>query len=313
MNPKVFAVILNWNNYTDTIECINSLKNVTYKNFHIIIVDNFSDNDSEAVLRKEYQEYKIIQTGENLGFAGGNNIAIDYCLTQKADYVLLLNNDTTVKPDFLSYIVDAGENDATVGIIGGKTYNYYDKTRLCSAGANINWLKGTAAFHRGEGKIDTGEFDERSYISFVPGYFMLVKRTVFEMTGKLDDTYFLGVEEIDFCVKAKRNGFNLLYIPESIIWHKVTASHKKYLPMFIYNGYRNKLIFMKRHLPYPAWILWFLLFKTYVSTIAPFRLKKVSKKVGENIKYDDFMKASKLAFKDRGKGKVTLADINQLR
>lgn len=311
--PNVFIIILNWNNYADTIECIRSVRKSSYKNLHMIIADNHSDNDSEAILRMEFPELMIIQTGANLGFSGGNNVAIKHALKQGADYVLLLNNDTVVKSDFLEYLVEAGEKDETVGVLGGKTYNFYDTKRLCSAGADINWLKGTAAFHRGEGKIDEGKFDELCYVTFVPGYFMLIKSRVIDQIGYLDERYFLGVEEIDFCVRVKKAGFNLLYVPKGVIWHKVTASHKKYEPMFIYNGYRNKLMFMKTYLNYPTWLLWFSLFKVYAFLLAPFRLKAVSNSVGETLDYREFRKVCKKAFQDRYKEKVTLEDLLQFK
>ena len=311
-SPKVSIIILNWNNYWDTIECIRSLEKATYPNLDILIVDNSSDNDSEVILRKEFPSYVFKQTGINLGFAGGNNIGIRQALKKGADYILLLNSDTVVKENFLEPLINAGEHVPDVGILGGKTYNYYDKKRLCSAGANLNWLKGTAAFHRGEGKLDKGSYNKKRYVNFIPGYFMLIKAAVFEKCGFLDERYFLGVEEIDFCLRIGKAGFILLYVPDAEVWHKVTASHKKYAPKFIYNGYRNKLIFMKKYLPAVVWPIWFALFRAYVLFVAPFRLKTVSNKIGEELSLDSFKKASKLAFKERHKEGVTLQDLQNV-
>src|SRR3989338_5442408 len=127
--PRVSVIILNWNGLDDTIECLESLKKITYPNYEVILVDNASSGDDVAQLRKKFGKYiKIIQNDKNYGFAEGNNIAIRKVMKEnKSKYVLLLNNDTVVDAKFLDELVKTGESDPKVGIVGPIIYNYYTK------------------------------------------------------------------------------------------------------------------------------------------------------------------------------------------
>lgn len=125
----VAIIILNWNGWKDTIECLKSLNNLNYKNYEVIVVDNGStDNSVEKI--KEYIEnkpkFKLIANEKNLGFAGGNNIGIRYALNNEFEYILLLNNDTVVDENFLKPMVELLESSDDIGFVGPKTY-FYDK------------------------------------------------------------------------------------------------------------------------------------------------------------------------------------------
>ena len=118
MLPKVFIIILNWNNWVDTKDCLESLKTNGYQNCEVVVVDNGSDEKPEITNPK----IKVIYNKENLGFSGGNNVGIKYALENGADYVLILNNDTIASDDFLVKLVEAGESDKKIGFLGPKIY-----------------------------------------------------------------------------------------------------------------------------------------------------------------------------------------------
>ena len=125
---KVTIILLNWNGKEDTIECLESLKHITYPNYEILLVDNGSTDGSVECFRERYPGMEIIENGENLGFAEGNNVGIRRAMDEGADYVLLLNNDTVVDPEFLGELVKVGESDPKIGIVGPKICYYNNKS-----------------------------------------------------------------------------------------------------------------------------------------------------------------------------------------
>jgi len=339
--PKVAIIILNWNGWKDTIECLESVFRNTYPNYQVIVIDNGSTDGSmekikiwaegkqkvltpkqthplyylshppvekpipniyytreeaergdnfkleEKVIR-EWQERRkdngkelnltssypliFIQTGKNLGFAGGNNVGIRYTIKKdEHDYILLLNNDTVVEKDFLESAVNFAEKNKSIGVVGGKIYFYGDSTRIWSTGGHINWIKGRG-IHAGNGKIDVGQFDRAREVSLISGALMLVKREVFRKVGFLPEEYFFGAEEWDFSVVVRQNGYRLYYIPKFICHHKVGAAHKTFDPKFIYNTYYNKLLFQQKFLPPLLWRIWNYLFYIYYKSILRIRL-----------------------------------------
>ena len=127
--PRVFVIILNWNGRDDTLECIASIKEIDYSNYEIVVVDNGSVDDSVQAISKQYPEIMLLQTGENLGYAGGNNIGVNWALEKNADFILLLNNDTIVARNLLSSFVNAANQLPSGSILGAKIY-FYDKPYL---------------------------------------------------------------------------------------------------------------------------------------------------------------------------------------
>ena len=123
--PRVSIITVNWNNYSDIAECLESLRKTTYPNFEVIVVDNASVGDDVSLLKQKYGDFiKLILNDRNSGFAGGCNLGIRDALSRGADYVVLLNNDTVVAPDVLDGLVSVAQSDHKVGIAGGKVLCY---------------------------------------------------------------------------------------------------------------------------------------------------------------------------------------------
>jgi hypothetical protein len=244
---KVFIIILNWNNWPDTLECLDSLKNNDYPNYQVVIVDNGSEERPEP----PSPEIKMIYNQENLGFAGGNNVGIKYALDQGADYVLLLNNDTLVSQDFLTKLVEIGESKKEVGLIGGKIYFADEQKRLWFAGGQVNWLynKGTM---RGYDEIDKEQYDspEIQKAEYLTGCCLLVKRAVIENIGLMPEDYFLYYEDVDWSLAARRAGFKCIFVPRAKIWHKCSRSAVEGSPAYIYYHIRNGLLLAQRYAPW---------------------------------------------------------------
>jgi len=248
MKPKVSIVVLNWNNYADTKECLESLEKITYSNCEIIIVDNGSIDGSTSKIQQEFPKHTYIYNKTNLGFTGGNNAGMKYAVKNGSDYVFWINNDMIVDPDFLEPLVQAGEKGA--GIIGPVTYCYPEKDKIYTAGEDLRFL--------GLGIKRYRELGKAREVDFVGGAF-LVKREVMEKIGYFYEPYFLNHEETDFCFRAKRAGFRVFYEPKSKIWHKVGKTLKKTPVQSTYYYYRNKLLFLKRNyrlMKYPLYLYW---------------------------------------------------------
>src|SRR3990170_4180108 len=175
--PNVVFVILNWNQGEITAECLESLQALTYPNYGVVVVDNGSTDGSQKIISSRFPNITLIENGINLGFSEGNNVGIKYALLQCADYVLLLNNDTVVSPDFLNELVEVAESDPRIGVTTPKIYYFGGKCIWC-AGAHIDWRSGKTFRLRAEEIDGLMEEEIPCEVNFVSACCMLVKRCV---------------------------------------------------------------------------------------------------------------------------------------
>jgi GT2 family glycosyltransferase len=245
--PKVSIVIVNWNGLEDTIECLESLKKVGYPNYEVIVVDNGSTGNDAQVLREKFGDYiHLIANEKNYGFAGGLNIGMRYALANSASaYILLLNNDIVVAPDFLHQLISFAEADTSLGIIGPKNYCYNSPNLIDSMGANMNmWTgKGKCLGYR---HADTGKFDVPLEVDWL-GPCVLLKAEVIQKIGFYDESYFCYCEDIDYCIRVKKAGYKVMTVPQAKIWHKGGHSTQKMTGLISYYAGRNRFRFMKKH------------------------------------------------------------------
>lgn len=244
---KVTIVIINYNNASDTIECINSIKKITFPNYNILVIDNNSTDDSAEILNQDRESYIFIRNHQNLGFSGGNNLGITHALNSEADYILLLNNDTIVQEDFLDRLVETSLSVKNRGIIGGKIYYYDDPERIWYAGGSLNCFLGRTK-HIGKNKIDTGKYDKTREVGFITGCLMLIPREVIENVGMMDEKYFLYFEDADWCYRIRKAGYRLIYSPLARIYHKESATTQRLNNVKAYYYYRNIHYFAKKNL-----------------------------------------------------------------
>jgi GT2 family glycosyltransferase len=267
LEPKVSIVIINWNGLKDTLECIQSLMKIDYSNYEIIVVDNGSSRSEQLGLRKLEEMYginvvRVIELKRNLGFANANNVGIRIALHNGAEYVLLLNNDTIVDPNFLKEMIKVAEKDHKIGILGPKMYYYNNNDRgktIWYAGGKVNMY----FTHKQEaGKIDVGQYKTFKTVDYVAGACMLIRKDVFLDIGLLPREYFLGWEDIDFCLSAKRNGiYHCIFVPTSCIWHKVSASYKRgnLSDKMVFFGFRNRVMIRYKFLSKYRFILFLVI------------------------------------------------------
>ncbi len=244
-SPRVTIVVLNWNGRDDTLACLASLRQLTYPAYQIVVVDNGSTDGSVEAIRAKYPDVPLVETGENLGYVGGNNVGLSWALERSADYVLLLNNDTEVTPDFLGELVRAAESVASVGIVGPTIY-YFDRPQtIWSAGGAIDWMRGEPRMI-GLDETDTGQFGcQPRPVDFVTGCALLVKPQVIQQIGMLDPRFFAYYEEVEWCVRAAKAGFVIWHVPSAKIWHKISPEQRAASPQTHYYMTRNRLLFLR--------------------------------------------------------------------
>lgn len=316
--PSVSIILLNWNGYEDTLEALESLYNINYPNYNVIVADNNSTNDSIEKIKQyakgqikvetkytKYQENKpikltitnegeytenidntstqeekkllLIKNKENYGFAKGNNIAIEYTLKyDKPEYILLLNNDTIVDPEFLTNMIDVALTDEKIGIIGPKFY-YYDyegnhETIWCIGSVvDLEHFPGHHSIMEEPNYDLTQDIIECDWVS---GAGLLIKSEAMPSTY-LSTEFFFGCEDVDLAISVKEKGYKVVTVTNSIIWHKVGMSrHKSSTFKTEYNHITTNLKFIKKHkknyyLSLPKYMLQIskLYFKTLINRI----------------------------------------------
>ncbi len=246
--PLVYIIVLNWNGWQDTSECIESCLKLAYPRYRILVVDNGSTDASILKLHERFPALDILQAGKNLGFAGGNNVGIRHALEQGADYVWLLNNDTIVDSSALVELVNIANASDAIGIVGSKIFFFSKPDVLWFAGGLIQHYRGTS-IHRGLLEKDEGQYDEITEVDYITGCSLLIKREVVEKVGLMDERFFLLFEEADWNQRVKEQGYKILYIPFSKVWHKVSSAIGADSPSYYYYLIRNSLLFTLKHKP----------------------------------------------------------------
>jgi GT2 family glycosyltransferase len=235
---KIFVNILNWNNWGDTIECLNSVYNINIP-LSIAIIDNGSTDDSIKRIQEWIKKHKKRKTGfkkriffikskKNLGFSAGNNLGLRFSMKSRSDYIMILNNDTIIEPAVISELIDVLEQNPKYGVAGPSIYFYNDRKR-----PQFKKYLGIK-----EIKEDVG----------LSGCCFLIKKEVIKKIGPFDEDFFLFNEERDFMLRAKKAGFKVLYVPtKGAVFHKFSATVSKYSKVLHYNMAKSAILFLKKH------------------------------------------------------------------
>ena len=245
--PKVANIILNWNNAEDTLACLGSVAAMDYPAGHTIVVDNGSTDDSVVCIRASFPDVQMIETGENLGYAGGNNVGIRYALAQEAHYICILNNDITVEPGFLEPLLDAMQSRPDVGIVTPLVAEKVDRGCVWALGSAVNWRTAAVTrLHAGEA-VDGWRQQAPFEVDIASGAAMLVRREVFECAGFMDEEFFLYYEEVDWCLHLRQAGYRILAVPASVVLHGASGTLGVTSPLIDYYMLRNHLRLIGRH------------------------------------------------------------------
>ncbi|MHB8134988.1 MAG: glycosyltransferase family 2 protein [Anaerolineaceae bacterium] len=255
----VSIIIIIWNNYPDTKDCITSLTNINYSNYQIILVDNGSTDNSGIKVKEEFSDVIVVRNNENLGYTGGCNTGLIYaCCELDTDYCLILNNDTVIKDEkFLDSLVTSAESQESIGIVAPLVYDYSSPQTIQSAGVRINLYTGRA-------RLITKIGQKPIWTDAVHGCAFLIKRKVVDEVGGLDDQFYLYWEETDFCIRVKQAGYKIQINPDTYIFHKSGKTIGGRGETYSYYFFRNRLLLMRKHAKMKNWIVLCCLLPIYV-------------------------------------------------
>lgn len=243
--PLVSIVTVNYNQSAVTCELIASLERISYPNIEIIVVDNHSEKDDPSIIKQRFPNIKFIPNPINYGFAAGNNFGI---MAANGDYVLFLNNDTEVRPDFLEPLVAKMENNPHIGAVSPKIRFFHTPETIQYAGyteMNPITIRNFAIGYREQ---DLGQYDQDRKTPFAHGAAMMVPMWLIKKIGMMSYIFFLYYEESDYCDRIKRAGYEIYYVHDSLIYHKESISTGKLSPLKIYYIYRNRIVYMRRNI-----------------------------------------------------------------
>jgi len=242
--PLVSIVTVNYNQSKVTCEFLESLQYITYQAIEVFVVDNDSPSDNPDVIKEKYPDITLLKTHKNLGFAGGNNVALPHC---KGKYVLFINNDTEVDPGFLEPMVSLLESDTNIGMVNPRVQYYFSPGIIQHAGYTPFNFVTIRNFSIGFGKKDEGQFDDTSESGSTFGAAMLVPMKVIKDVGMLAEIFFLYYEEHDWAAHIKRAGYSTYYQGKSLIYHKESISTGKDSAFKIYYLMRGRILFARRN------------------------------------------------------------------
>jgi GT2 family glycosyltransferase len=238
--PKAGVIIVNWNLAEDTLACLDSVFQMDYPACEVTVVDNGSTDGSVARIEAVFPQVCQIVNGENRGFAAAANQGIEYALARGCDYVLVLNNDTTVAPDLLAHLVAAGEADPMIGILSPRILYFDQPEHTWHLAARWHrWLPMPVDVAPSGGDVVDADF--------VSGCAMMLRRRLLQEIGGFDTRYFMYGEDIDLCARARQAGYRVVAVPRARMWHKISVSAARISTDTRYWQTRNQILVYRRH------------------------------------------------------------------
>ena len=245
MNLKFLIVLINYENWKDTSECINSLKNAGIESSNILIIENDSKNDSLFELQRLFPDIQILKQNQNKGFSGGNNIGISYAIQNHFEYVILLNNDTLIEKNAISLLIEKMDihKEATMGT--GQIRHFPEKKIIWYAGGKLIRWRGLA-IHNFENKYaaEINHYKDE-YVTFASGCYLCIRISDIDVLGLLDEKFFLYLEDIEYSARAAQLKLKILYVPGSVIYHKCRGE-RELKEQTLYYAVRNRKLLIEK-------------------------------------------------------------------
>lgn len=266
MMERVEIVVLNWNGWQDTIACIFSIQKQDYPNFHLLVVDNGSTDDSVVQIKKAAPAVELLQTGANLGFGGGCNAGIRLALDRGADFVWLINSDSTADVCALSALVRKAQSHQTLGAVGSVLYEMGTGGQVqLWGGGRVNLWLGQSHHQLSPGKLD-----------FISGASLLLRCAALEKIGLFDQaTFFMYWEDTDLAFRLQKAGWQLAVADDSKVWHKQSASLGKRSPLLDEYFTQSAVRFLRRYARMPRISIALMLGLMLIKRVAMAELSRV--------------------------------------
>lgn len=248
--PLLYIVAINFNSSAHTVEMVQSILKSDYENIQIVIVDNASIDSDYENLNSISEQVILLRSEENLGFSGGNNLGIRYAIDHLADYIMIINNDTIVEPDAIRIMMEAVCKNE-IDVVSPKILFWNEKETLNYAGGSIVPLKGGISIW-GLGQKDEGQYNAPKEISYAHGCCTLASAQTWQEAGLMDEKYFLYYEDVALSNTFLELGKKMWYMPDAVIYHKESASTKKYSANYQYYLCRNRLAYIREYVKFPT-------------------------------------------------------------
>lgn len=242
--PLVSIITVNYNQSGVTLEFLASMEACTYPNYEIFVVDNASPKDNPDIIKAKYPAINLMKTVKNLGFAGGNNVAVEQA---KGKYLLFINNDTEVEPGFLEPMVELLENNPDIGMVSPKIHYFHSPNTFQYAGFSPIHPISIRNYAIGFGEKDSGQYNHTIQTGSIFGAAMLVPRKVIEEVGLMSEVFFLYYEEHDWAARIKNAGYKVFFDGRSLVKHKESISTMKDSPFQIYYLNRGRILYARRN------------------------------------------------------------------
>lgn len=247
--PLISIITVNYNGLDLTIELLNSIRQLSYSNIEVFVVDNASKDNPTPYLNQFYPEVKCIRSEVNLGFAGGNNLAVRLA---QGDYLFFVNNDAEVTEGCLDKLIDMFDMYPNLGIVSPLLCYFNEKTQ---EQPDLIQYAGTTPVHPvtarnktiGEKEINKGQFNEPLITAYAHGAAMMVKREVIDKVGLMAEDFFLYYEELDWCARIRKAGYDIMVEPRAKVYHKESVTVGAMSPLKTYYLNRNRIYFMRRN------------------------------------------------------------------
>jgi len=254
MSKKTAVILVNWNSFSLTSDCIESLRSMPYRDYDVIVVDNGSADASGRLLKEKFEDIILIQSGSNLGFTGGNNLGMQYALEHKYVYQILLNNDTFVAPDFLEVLVSYMDEHPETGVIQPLIYFNHNRSLVWNGGSYYQkWLG--YAYTRNYNQPIQQTSSHIKEVGWVTGCAFFTRSSLLSQTGLLANNLFIYYEDVDLSFRIKKTGSRLVFHPGAVIYHIAGMSNRNKTkgkegfvnPIVHYLNVRNRIWLLKKY------------------------------------------------------------------
>lgn len=246
--PFVVIVILTWNHLERTLNCLKSLDTQDYPSafWKTVVVDNASTDDTVATIREAFPQIDVVVNPVNLGYAAGNNVGLRCAMDHyHPKYVFVVNNDVVLDRHALSSLVSAAEENPDAGFLGPKILQSDQPHVLQSAGTVVT--KWGRVYQIGLDQLDQGQFDVQCEVDSLVGCATLIRTALLDRIGLLDERYYLYHEDIDWCIRAHKAGFKVLFVPTAKVWHRSSNIRDADLPYMKYYMTRNSFLMLRKN------------------------------------------------------------------
>lgn len=245
--PHVLIILVTWNHWEVTCDCLDSLRRLTYPNYQVLVVDNGSSDDTVAQIRKQYPEVSLLENGRNLGFAAGCNVGLRYALESETHYVFLLNNDTEVPAGLLDVLVPEADSLPRLGILGPELRYDQEPARIWFRGSYRHPLTLEATDFGPLGPRRIRRQDAVRAVDYLFGTAMLIPTNALHEVGLFDESFFMYYEDMDLSIRMQHAGYRLYSTTSSGLTHRVAASTDEHSDFRYYHKARSSVIFFKKH------------------------------------------------------------------